>query len=216
MVSRILHKGRSSPYLVDETGEHITLTGRFARIEQARPPDDPRRRKRRRTDVRRPPVLGAWLILAFWATVLLGFAGCASKPPRLDKQITTGHALLLPGSIYVTSWGVDYKLHAVLQLKGRRVGVEAWATDCIRGVGTLRAPGALQDPVSFLSPEYGGSMQFQNLIDDGGEPTDRMFHTLCDQGIPLVEDLETSLSAEDRAKAEAFFNRMKWRAAKKP
>ena len=149
------------------------------------------------------------------AALALVAAGCAGRRPELPAQaISIGHAQLIPGSVSVSIWGQDYKVHGIVELRqGQRVGLETFASDCIRGIGTVNSAG-----FTTLDPYIGrpsGWLSFPNAIAAAGTPLDVIFKGICDQGIPLVEELATSESPEERAEAKEFFRRMKWQAAKR-
>lgn len=147
-------------------------------------------------------------ILALLAALVL--VGCGHLVPR--QEIDSGRAELIPGSVFVSSFGQDFKVHGIVQVKGTRLGLETFATDCVRGIGSLRSTGVSVTDRTFGLKSW---VTFPNLIAEAGTPPDRIFHDMCDQGLPLVQELATSESDEDRAKAEAFFNRMRALASRR-
>lgn len=128
--------------------------------------------------------------LQFSLLAVCVLAGCVA-PPR--SEIAAGHATLIPNTVSVETFGYNYKLTGIVDLKGERVGMQTMATDCAKGTGSLRS-------TTFVGNGWtgGGWIEFENLIAAGNTPPDKLFHDICAAGLPTANAMEASLTPEQR------------------
>ena len=121
--------------------------------------------------------------------------GCATTP---RDQIAAGRARLIPDSVTIEPWGLNYKVKGVVELKGERVGLQTWATDCQKGKGSLKS-------TDFVSNGWtGGSwIGFNELTATGTAAPDKLFRDICAAGLRLAFAAEAGLTPDARkARAE--------------
>jgi hypothetical protein len=134
----------------------------------------------------------ACLLLLIAAVAVLH--GCATNP---RDEIAAGRARLIPDSVSIEPWGLNYKVKGVVELKGARVGVQTWATDCQKGKGSLKS-------TDFVSSAWSGGswIGFNQLTATGTTEPDKLFHDICAAGLRLAFAAEASLTPEARKARE--------------
>lgn len=120
--------------------------------------------------------------------------GCATTP---RDEIARGRAQLIPDSVSIEPWGLNYKVKGVVELKGARVGLQTWATDCQKGKGSLKS-------TDFVSSggTSGSWIGFNELTATGTTAPDKLFHDICAAGLRLAYAAEAGLTPDARKARE--------------
>jgi hypothetical protein len=125
-------------------------------------------------------------------------SGCASIVERDDAQI-------VPGTVSVRPYGMNYKISALVEASGDRKPVEIVATDCEKGHADYIWDGsAILESVA------------KNAILNGNTPKDKMFTQLCKQGYPLAQAMNDRVTPEQRDATLRAMYQMELERARRP
>ena len=107
------------------------------------------------------------LVRSILVNIAFTLAGCAISP---KASLEAGEAKLMAGTVTVDVISIK----GIVEVKGKRTGVQTYISDCRNGHGNLRV-----DAIPYA--EY-----VPNVVASQTSPADRVFSELCQQGLPIA------------------------------
>lgn len=116
---------------------------------------------------------------------LVPLVGCVDL--GMTGQINNGRAKLVPDTINATPYGANYKITGLVQAGEQRDTLSVYATDCSEGYGVITSNGGADD------------VYIKNVLASGAKPADKLFADMCHWGLPIVEQMDSLLTDQQRA-----------------
>jgi hypothetical protein len=116
---------------------------------------------------------------------VVALSGCAA--PGMNDEISHGKATLIPTTVNASRFGANYQISGVVEAGQQRTTVDAFATDCQMGFGTIS---------NLDSSNY---VHLENVMVSGTKPADKLFATMCRLGLPIANRMDAQLSDRQRA-----------------
>ena len=126
------------------------------------------------------------------SVVLLALSGCTIG---MERGIQQGSAQLIPDTVSVRPFGMNYRISGIVERDGSRANVSVFGSDCQEGRGDIT--GADESEEFYI----------RNAMSRGADPADRLFSTLCRLGTSTADQMEAALTDEQRQRREAGVKR---------